>query len=217
MAIGSRQATVYDRIMNELLALFTRSSKLARAAADEAMSRHGVRVGQNLLLEVLWETDGLTPGELASRLNVATPTVVKSANRMATAGLLVRKPEPADARLVRLYLTDRARSVRRAIERERDETGAAHDRHADQRRARASAQCPDQDHRPAGRARARMSSGRGEVRTGMSVSGDGWSDPGPRARPQRGAGQRRRGPARLRRRSRGRAGMPRAAPGGEQG
>ena len=43
--------------MNELLALFTRSSKLARAAADEAMSRHGVRVGQNLLLEVLWETE----------------------------------------------------------------------------------------------------------------------------------------------------------------
>jgi MarR family transcriptional regulator, organic hydroperoxide resistance regulator len=107
--------------MNELLALFTRSSKLARAAADEAMSRHGVRVGQNLLLEVLWETDGLTPGELASRLQVATPTVVKSANRMATAGLLIRKPDPADARLVRLYLTDRARAVRRAVEQERDE------------------------------------------------------------------------------------------------
>jgi MarR family transcriptional regulator, organic hydroperoxide resistance regulator len=108
-------------MMNELLALFTRSSKLMRAAADEAMSRHGVRVGQNLLLEVLWETDGLTPGELAGRLRVATPTVVKSANRMATAGLLVRKPDPADARLVRLYLTDQARAVRQAVEEERDE------------------------------------------------------------------------------------------------
>ena len=108
-------------MMNELLALFTRSSKLMRAAADEAMSRHGVRVGQNLLLEVLWETDGLTPGELASRLHIATPTVVKSANRMATAGLLVRKPDPADARLVRLYLTDQARAVRRAIEQERND------------------------------------------------------------------------------------------------
>ncbi len=115
------QVTVYDRIMNELLALFTRSSKLARAAADEAMSRHGVRVGQNLLLEVLWETDGLTPGELARRLQVATPTVVKSANRMAAAGLLVRKPDRVDARLVRLYLTDQARAVRRAVEQERDD------------------------------------------------------------------------------------------------
>jgi DNA-binding MarR family transcriptional regulator len=119
--IASWQATVYDRVMNELLALFTRSSKLMRAAADEAMSQHGVRVGQNMILEVLWEADGLTPGELAGRLHLATPTVVKSANRMATAGLLLRKPDPADARLVRLYLTDRARAVRQAIERERDE------------------------------------------------------------------------------------------------
>ena len=119
--IGSWQATVYHQSMNELLALFTRSSKLARAAADEAMSRHGVRVGQNLLLEVLWETDGLTPGDLAARLQVATPTVVKSANRMAAAGLLLRKPDPVDARLVRLYLTDRARGVRRAVEQERDD------------------------------------------------------------------------------------------------
>ena len=107
--------------MNEFLALFTRASKLLRDAADEAMSRHGVRVGQNLLLEVLWESDGLAPGELAARLQVATPTVVKSATRMEAAGLLTRKRDPDDARLVRLYLTDRGRSVRTAIEAERDE------------------------------------------------------------------------------------------------
>jgi len=107
--------------MNEFLTLFTRASKLMRGAADEAMSRHGVRVGQNLVLEVLWEQDGLTPGELAGRLQVATPTVVKSANRMAAAGLLTRAPDPADARLVRLYLTDQARGVRAAVERERAE------------------------------------------------------------------------------------------------
>jgi MarR family transcriptional regulator for hemolysin len=100
--------------------LFTRASKLMRIAADEAMSRHGVRVGQNLVLEVLWQQDGLTPGELAARLQVATPTIVKSANRMAAAGLISRRRDNADARLVRLYLTDRARSVQSEIERERD-------------------------------------------------------------------------------------------------
>ncbi|HUY46566.1 MAG TPA: MarR family transcriptional regulator [Streptosporangiaceae bacterium] len=63
----------------------------------------------------------VTPGELAGRLHVATPTVVKSANRMAAAGLIRRAPDPADARLIRLYLTDRARAVRSAIEQERDE------------------------------------------------------------------------------------------------
>jgi MarR family transcriptional regulator for hemolysin len=107
--------------MNEFLSLFTRASKLMRGAVDEAMSHHGVRVGQNLVLEVLWETDGLTPGELADRLHVATPTMVKSANRMAAAGLIARRRDPADARLARIYLTERARLVRGAIEQERDE------------------------------------------------------------------------------------------------
>ena len=107
--------------MNEFLWLFTRASKLMRGAADEAMSKHGVRVGQNMLLEILWETDGLTPGELAGRLQIATPTVVKSVNRMAVTGLLARRPDPADARLVRVYLTEHGRAVRGAIERERND------------------------------------------------------------------------------------------------
>ena len=107
--------------MNEFLTLFTRASKLMRGAADEAMSRHGVRVGQNLVLEVLWGTDGLTPGELAERLHVSTPTVVKSATRMEATGLVARRRDEADRRLVRIYLTDRGRSVQTEIEAARDE------------------------------------------------------------------------------------------------
>jgi MarR family transcriptional regulator for hemolysin len=104
--------------MTDFIPLFTRASKLIRGAADAAMSRHGVRVGQNLVLEALWRSDGLTPGELAQRLHVTTPTVVKMATRMEAAGLLSRRRDPRDARLVRLYLSDRGRSLRGAIERE---------------------------------------------------------------------------------------------------
>jgi MarR family transcriptional regulator for hemolysin len=104
-----------------LLRLFTRAHKLLRGAVDEAMARHGVRVGQNLVLEVLWETDGLTPGELASQLGVTVPTMVKSATRMETAGLLTRRRDDKDGRLVRLYLTEHARSVRGAIEEARSQ------------------------------------------------------------------------------------------------
>jgi MarR family transcriptional regulator, organic hydroperoxide resistance regulator len=102
--------------VTEVLRLLARAHKLVRAAADDAMSEHGVRIGQNLVLEELWEADGLTPGELATRLGVTTPTVVNTATRMETAGLLVRRPDPADGRLVRLHLTARARAARRPIE-----------------------------------------------------------------------------------------------------
>jgi DNA-binding MarR family transcriptional regulator len=112
--------------MAELLTLFTQAAKLLREAADEAMSRHGVRVGQHIVLSVLWEQDGLTPGEIARRLGAATPTIVNTATRMEEAGLVVRKPDPADARLVRLHLTPRAQSAREPVR----DARAALERHA---------------------------------------------------------------------------------------
>ena len=104
--------------MSDFIPVFTRASKLMRGAADAAFSRHGVRVGQNLVLERLWEEDDLTPGEIARRLGVSTPTVVKMATRMEAAGLLERRPDERDARLVRLHLTRRGRSLRKPLERE---------------------------------------------------------------------------------------------------
>jgi MarR family transcriptional regulator, organic hydroperoxide resistance regulator len=112
--------------MTDLLALFTQAAKLLREAADEAMSRHGVRVGQHIVLSLLWEQDGLTPGEIARRLQTATPTIVNTATRMEEAGLVVRKPDPADARLVRLHLTPLGQSVREPVR----NTRAALERHA---------------------------------------------------------------------------------------
>ncbi|MQY05615.1 MarR family winged helix-turn-helix transcriptional regulator [Actinomadura macrotermitis] len=105
--------------MDDVLRLSTRAHKLMRAASDAAMSEHGVRIGQNLLLEVLWEEDGLTPGELAARLGLTTPTVVNTATRMEAADLVVRRRDPADARLVRLYLTDRGRRAEEPVKRAR--------------------------------------------------------------------------------------------------
>jgi len=105
--------------VSEFVTLFTRASKLMRAAADEAYGRHGVRLGQNLLLAALADEDGLTPGELAHRLQVTTPTIVKMATRMDAAGLLSRRRDPNDARLVRLYLSDHGRAAAGPIEDER--------------------------------------------------------------------------------------------------
>jgi DNA-binding MarR family transcriptional regulator len=105
--------------VSEFVTLFTRASKLMRGAADAAYGRHGVRLGQNLVLAALADEDGLTPGELAQRLQVTTPTIVKMATRMDAAGLLRRRRDSTDNRLVRLYLTDHGRAVHGPIEEER--------------------------------------------------------------------------------------------------
>jgi len=112
--------------MDDLLSLFTQAAKLLREAADEAMSGHGVRVGQHIVLSALWDQDGLAPGEIARRLGAATPTIVNTATRMEEAGLVTRRPDPADARLVRLHLTPHGLAVREPVR----EARAALEQHA---------------------------------------------------------------------------------------
>ncbi len=89
-------------------------------ATTAAFSRHGVHEGQQFILRRLWAQDGLTPGEIARRLGLATPTVTRAATRMEAAGLLRREPHPGDRRLVRLVLTERGRSLEGVIAVETD-------------------------------------------------------------------------------------------------
>ena len=105
--------------MPEFLDLHGKTSKVVRAAAEAAMQRHGLHLGQNHLLAVLWERDGSTPGEIAAAVKVTTPAVVKMAGRMAEAGLITRRRDDRDNRLVRLWLTDAGRALQEPIEAER--------------------------------------------------------------------------------------------------
>lgn len=105
--------------MPKFLDLHSKMSKALRAAAETAVRRHGLHLGQDHLLAVLWRQDGRTPGEVAALLNVTTPNVVKAATRMTAAGLLTRRRDDRDNRLVRLWLTDAGRALQVPIEKER--------------------------------------------------------------------------------------------------
>jgi DNA-binding MarR family transcriptional regulator len=94
----------------ELLDLHGKTTKAIRAAADAALRRHGLRLGQDHLLAALWEQDGRTPGEIAAATNVTTPAVTKVA---------ARRRDERDNRLVRFWLTDAGRALREPVEAER--------------------------------------------------------------------------------------------------
>jgi MarR family transcriptional regulator, organic hydroperoxide resistance regulator len=103
----------------EFLDLHSKTAKVLRAAADAAIRRHGLHLGQDHLLAALWERDGRTPGEIAAAVNVTTPAVTKAAARIAEAGLLVQRRDDRDSRLVRFWLTDAGRALREPVEAER--------------------------------------------------------------------------------------------------
>jgi DNA-binding MarR family transcriptional regulator len=92
-----------------------RVSRAVKAAAGEAMRELGLHAGQNFILDELWREDSLTPGELARRIGIEVPTVTRTTQRMASAGLVKRLPDATDARLVRVQLTERGWALREQL------------------------------------------------------------------------------------------------------
>lgn len=75
----------------------------------------GVHAGQNFLLEALRQTEPLTMGQLAQRLHVEVPTVVRMTQRMESAGLLQRETDAQDRRRALISLTPEGHSAAHAI------------------------------------------------------------------------------------------------------
>jgi DNA-binding MarR family transcriptional regulator len=106
---------VDQRLGDEFQTAFWSAKRAMAEASEAAFQRHGVRSGQQWILRRLWDEDGQTPGEIARQLELSTPTVTKAAMRMEAAGLIDRRSDPRDARLVRLFLSERGRALEKTV------------------------------------------------------------------------------------------------------
>jgi DNA-binding MarR family transcriptional regulator len=110
--------------MAEMLDLYGGASKVVRAVTDRALRPFGLQLGQDHLLAALWRRDGQTPGELAAELRVTTPAITKGATVLERMGLLVRRPDARDNRLVRLWLTEQGRALEEPVRQARRQVEA---------------------------------------------------------------------------------------------
>jgi len=76
---------------------------------------HDVTPAQLGALEKLWREDELTITELGERLGLKTSTVTALADRMERDGLIRRKRNDKDRRIVRLYLTEKGKFLKGKI------------------------------------------------------------------------------------------------------
>lgn len=109
-----------EQLVGDFQSSFWNAKRMMAEASELAYRRHGVHAGQQFILRELWREDGLAPGQIAKRLDLATPTVTKMTHRMEAAGLVERRPHPTDRRLVRIHLTDRGRELQEVIGQEMD-------------------------------------------------------------------------------------------------
>jgi DNA-binding MarR family transcriptional regulator len=84
--------------------------------AHQLFESFGLYRGQPPLLKALWEQEGLTHSELATRLHNTPATISRMLQRMEKAGFVVRRTDKTDQRVSRVYLTDAGRRVQAQVE-----------------------------------------------------------------------------------------------------
>ncbi|SDQ54918.1 MarR family winged helix-turn-helix transcriptional regulator [Thermostaphylospora chromogena] len=80
------------------------------------LAKLDLHVGQEMLLNQLWQEDGVSQAVLIERLGVEPPTVTRTLQRLERAGLVHRQAEPGPRRVLRVYLTERGRALRGPVE-----------------------------------------------------------------------------------------------------
>jgi DNA-binding MarR family transcriptional regulator len=83
---------------------------LEKVLAATGLNRH-LRPGMGPILFALFEQDGRSIKEIAERVQLAAPTLTGLLDRMEQAGLLERRRDEADGRVVRVRLTSLGRSL----------------------------------------------------------------------------------------------------------
>ncbi|MFB9947400.1 MarR family winged helix-turn-helix transcriptional regulator [Rhizobium puerariae] len=90
----------------DLAPAITQTARSMRTALSRSLGESGLYAGQDGVVLMLAEEDGLTPGQLASRLGVKAPTMTRTIGRMEAQGFLERRPDGTDGRLTKVHLTE---------------------------------------------------------------------------------------------------------------
>lgn len=67
--------------------------------------------GQDMFLKFLSHHDGASQSDLAQSLCVEAPTITRMVQRLGQAGLVERSTDPDDARVTRLHVSEKGRSL----------------------------------------------------------------------------------------------------------
>ena len=96
-------------------------SRHIRRALNEAVAEQGLFSGQHDIIILLTESPGITLRELSNRLGVSGATASVSVKRMEKSGFITKKPDDKDARIIRLYPTEKAKNAPANIKRKMQE------------------------------------------------------------------------------------------------
>ncbi len=100
------------------------AARLHRARIGDRLAALNLFAGQEQVVQALAAAGTMTMGDLAATLRVRPPTASKTISRLAALGVVERRAEAGDGRIVRVRLTEAGLAKAEAIERIWDEVEA---------------------------------------------------------------------------------------------
>jgi DNA-binding MarR family transcriptional regulator len=100
--------------------LLAKAYQHAHAVAKKRLAVFGLTPVQQLVLAALWEEEGVSAGDLGKKVKLDPATLSGLLDRMVEGGWVIKETDPEDKRLLRIFLTERARETAPELVRERD-------------------------------------------------------------------------------------------------
>ncbi|MFS8213873.1 MarR family winged helix-turn-helix transcriptional regulator [Paenibacillus polymyxa] len=105
-----------DQVDCDIRQSLDRISSQMRRNYSESLRELNLYVGQDNLLYRLWLGDGITQMQLCEHLKCEPPTVTNMVKSLEQNGFIYRKRDEQDARIMRIFLTDKGKELETPVE-----------------------------------------------------------------------------------------------------
>ena len=104
-----------------IIFLLAKAYQKAHGHFKKRLQGSGLTPVQHLVLEALWAEEGLSAGDIGKKLMLDSATLSGILERMAENGWIVKSADKVDKRYTRIYLADRAKDMKTALIKEREQ------------------------------------------------------------------------------------------------
>lgn len=110
-----------DKFKDCVIFLLAKAYQKAHGTFKKRLTGYGLTPIQHLILEVLWDEDGLSASTISERLVLDPATLSGVLERMVLGGWIFKHSDPEDKRTLRICLSDKGISLKPRLTTERDQ------------------------------------------------------------------------------------------------
>ncbi len=101
--------------------LLAKAYQKAHSNFKKRLISYGLTPIQHLILEALWQEDGQSAGDIGKKLVLDGATLSGVLDRLSAGDWIKKEPDPDDKRILRIFLTDKCKTLRQKLSEERNQ------------------------------------------------------------------------------------------------